>query len=688
MLSYDEALKVLKNEKKDKYDKVKELLLKASESYYNTEELILTDEEYDTLFKKYYKLTNDFIFGANPDENKRIISIEHKYKNLTGTLTKCNKIKDFVEWYDSCREKLKLEPYQFPSLLITLKFDGNSVAIEYKNGKVEKALTRGKDGKGADLTSVFKDDTINYKKPCGIKYECIITDEDFKAYSELVGAEYVNARSLVSGLLGRLDCKNYRKFLTLVPLEIRYENNIKSREDSLEDFEIIFGDNSKIFDEAFIIEPEELSGKLTPKKIENIKNNIINELETFYNRMAKDRFNLNYMVDGIVIEIIDEDYRNALGYDTIGRPNYATALKFPYAQQITEVTKIDFCFGDSGRITPRVWFKPVKFFGATQNKQNIHSVKRFNELSLGVGTKIMIEYRNDCLTYVNKLNTEENSKIKPIPFTNVCPVCGQHSIKILKNSNNEETLAYCSNPICDGKIVGSLQNYVTKMGIKGIKENTFNKLKEKGLVRTIEDLYTLDYDLVEDVQGLGSKTAELLRKSFAEDNNEYFDYQILGSIGIQNIGITNAKLFCSNFDLFEVMNNVFKDDYYLESIRGKLLSIRGFDEIMVNNLIDGISDNFNLIEFLMKKLKIKSYKKELENNKSDKTYKIVFTGFRDPDLQNKLELMGNKITSSVSGQTDYVVAANPSENTVKIAKAIENGVKIISREELMKIFNL
>jgi len=677
MINFEQGLSILNNNISDEYFQVEDLLNEASKSYYNTSELILSDTEYDELLKLYELVTGKTIIGAEPDSTKGTISVSHKYKNLTGTLTKNNSIDDFLDWYVDIIDKLNLtDESELPALLLTLKFDGNSVAIEYKNGKVVKALTRGKDGMGVDLTDLFKNDTINYKKPCGIKYEVIVVDEDFKKLCEVMDKDYANARSTVSGLLGRDDKADFRDYLTLVPLEIRYENNIKTREDSLEDIEVYFGEDSLIFEDALIISDEN-----------STISDIVDSVNEYYIDINKKRFDYPFMIDGIVIEILDEDFRTELGYDSVGRPNYATALKFPYAEKVTEVTGIDFCYGDSGRITPRVWFKQIEFLGNKQNKQNLHNYKRFKELGLGIGSKILVEYRNEVLTYVNKLNTPENEKITPIPFITECPVCHEESIKIVVNDKGEETFAYCSNPYCDGKIIGSLQNYVTKMGIKGIKENTFKKIKEYGLVKSITDLYTMDYSQISNISGLGTKIAEMFKTKFADDRNEYFDYQILGSVGIINISQSNAKLFCTYFKLNDVLND-YTTDGNLNKYYNKVIGIKGFSKIQTKYLLEGIIENIYILRFLIYKLKVKSYKNAVDANKDDVSLKIVFTGFRNPDYQSKLELKGHKVTSSVSSKTNLVVAANPNDTTVKIKKAIENGIEVISVDELVKRFNL
>lgn len=677
MISLLEAKKILQSKQKKDYPKVEKLLDEASKAYYNSDIIILTDSEYDDLYKLYYKTTGKTIYGAKP-EGKGLINVKHDYENLVGTLFKLFNLEDCKEFvnkminYNSNKKIFQV--------FLSLKFDGNSVTIEYdKDGKVIKALTRGRNGEGKDLTHVFKNRKV--KKPSfnsefAVKYEAIVTYEDYDRLCKEFDADYANPRSLISGILGKDVAIMFKDYITLVPLQIRlkdyseYENKYKSlKEKTIYENELI----SKLFGE------ENYFTNYSKMFIACSSRKIMENIVSYYNNVIKIRPNLPFMIDGIVIDFVDDILRE-MGYTSLSdgsRPYFKQALKLPYLEKVTKVTDIKFSFGDSGRITPVVHFEPVEFLGNVQRKQNIHNYKRFKELALGKGSEILLTYRSDCLTYVNKINNDHNKNIKPFKFIQFCPECGEE-LKIIVNEKGEETFVECPNPCCYGKIVGTIQNFLIKMNIKGIKENTIEKLRDNNLVEGIIDLYEINIEEVSKIKGLGPKTAELIKKSL--DNKVYYDYEILGSVGIKNISLENAKIISKKYTIQDLVKlNCDKDNF-----REKLEELEGFSTIQANNFINGFNENLKTI-FYLDNRGCKVLKNEIVQ--TDKALNIVFTGFRDKDFQTKLEMMGHSVKSSVSGKTDIVVAKDKNSNSTKMKDAREKRIKIMSYEEALNYFS-
>ncbi|QXN67929.1 DNA ligase [Listeria phage LPJP1] len=226
-MDYTESKRILDSKEHDKYNLVKEYLENASSMYYNTDTVIMSDLEYDQLYQQYLQLTGEEIVGSLPKTDKGILNMKHEYKNLTGTLFKCKDINDFPKVIQGMINKLK--PFsKFPTFLFTLKFDGNSVVTTFKDGKFDKAYTRGKDGIGLDLTNVFKSiakdplQEYDIKLPFAIRNEVIITYDNLEKLNDYTKNNYVNPRSATSGILGRDDAHKFSKFLTLVPLDIKF----------------------------------------------------------------------------------------------------------------------------------------------------------------------------------------------------------------------------------------------------------------------------------------------------------------------------------------------------------------------------------------------------------------------------------------------------------------------------------
>lgn len=670
-ISYQGALDILTTDQKNKPERiklVKELLEEASNYYYNTDKLLLTDNEYDTLYNLYFQITGDYIIGALPKEGKGTINVEHTYENLVGTLTKCFTFEEAEKWIRNiCDNYSFLLDY---SVRVTLKYDGNSVTLEFnKNGEMIKALTRGKNGKGKDLTHAFKGYNCNLKLDTefAIKYEAIVSYDNYNKICEKFDEDYANPRSLVSGLLGRDDVIKYKDYITLIPLKVKTKsltNDVFYTELGELDSAIIrkaYGEDNPFLKYSLDIQASD-------------SNEIIDKLKEFYDKIIKTRSELPFQIDGIVIEFLNTDIQESEGYLETQKgsiPRFATALKLPYLEKKTTVEGIDFSYGTFGRITPVVHFKPIDFNGTEHTKQSIHNYKRFTELNLGVGSEILVSYNSDCLSYVTKLETPNNDFIEPIEFIDCCPLCGSDLYL-----NENETFVTCSNPNCEGKVLGKLKNYFVKMDIKGIKESTLKKLIDGGLVNTIDDLYTMDYKKIAKIDGLGEIIAENLKKALI--NKKYYDYEILGSLGFEMISTETTKILCKEYSIKEIL-----DFYDNETLFSKLIKVEGFSEILASYFIEGINENYNLIEYLMNR-GYKCLKEEIAKNKSSDSLTIVFTGVRDKALQLKLEMQGHRVTSSVSNKTDIVVCADVSSLSVKAKTARELGKEIISIDEARK----
>jgi DNA ligase (NAD+) len=646
-------------------DSIKILLEDASDAYYNSEEEVMSDIEFDTLSKEYIRLGGSLEVGAAPPKGKKTVEVEHSFSELVGTLDKTNYIlqkdcidptkKSVEEWLKWVFSKLSGNPF---SLGISFKFDGNSVVIEYKNGKVVKALTRGRNGLGMDLTHVFKDHTIKSKAHVGIKYEIIIPWDKYRELMDDTGLSYANPRSLVSGKLGDDNAYSFYKYMELVPLWVKPIKGSMTRMDEIEFIEENFGEDNSLFSDYRIVED------VTADSYDHF----MDELTDIYNENITARYNLPFMVDGLVIEVIDEWAREELGYAT-DQPNWATALKFPFMVKETEITGFDFTLGDSGIITARAWYKEVEFNGTIHQKQSLQNYRRFKELKLGIGSKINVEYRNDCLSYLVPV-PGGNDGIEPFPYTDNCPVCGG-KVEITKTG----AFAMCANDECEGKIVGRLQNYLTKMDIKGIKESTLVKLRDSGLVSTISDLYTMDYDKIADIEGLGGIMS--IKIAGAMSGKVPYDYEIAGSMGIASFSRSKAKELCKFYSLRELMDKISDPNVDLVS---EISDIDGFSTITAAYINDGLAMNSDTIDFLLGR-DHKVYRDEYLKYANVEAKKIVFTNFRDDKLQFELEKMGHKITSGVSKKTDIVVCPDPNGTTVKLNKARDLGIPIMTVDD-------
>lgn len=635
------------------------LLKKASEAYYNTDKKIMSDYEFDQYELEYQKRFGRKYVGANPPANKGTINVSHKYTSLVGTLDKCQTLEELEEWLKKIYSKLNNNKLTF---IITLKYDGNSVAIEYNNYMIQKVLTRGKNGKGVDLTSKLKN--YHILETCGdeigVKYEVIVTYENFKKLLQDTKIDYANPRSTISGLLNRDDTEKYLDYITLIPLWVKSSSEELTREEELKFIENEFKEEYTNYIKPYI------------KKIESKDYKIVyNEIKSFYDNIQDIRNTIPFMIDGIVIEVVGSENRKILG-ETELYPNWATALKFPAMEQSSKVIKLDYSLGDSGRITPMVYFEKVEFNGTEHTKQSLQNYDRFKKLNLSIGSDILVQFSNDCLTYIEKLDTENNKKLDSIKKDEiiVCPKCGTPA-----EVTETEAFIYCPNKLCPGKLIGKAQNFLSKMDIKGIKENMLIAFKDAGLLTKIEDLYTMDYSKISSIPRMGEKTAINVKNAI--QNKIPYDYEILASLGIQNCSLVTARTLFSKYTFSDIFES--KDLYNL------LISVNDISDITAKYIIDGLEENKELIDFLLKR-KYKSYKDDLVI--PDKIETIVFTGFRDKQLQEALIKLGHKVVGSVSGKTTLVVTPDKNGSSSKLKSARSLNVEIITPEECKNRFNI
>lgn len=673
---------------------IQTFLEECSKEYYNTSHKTITDGDYDYIYERYVLLGGTPFSGAEPPEETIVAhntESKHSYQELVGTTFKAHDLLEFNDWLDKTYKLLGLSKEEdILGLNVTLKFDGNSILIEYdKRGVVSKALTRGKNGIGLDRTRSFsaKKFQINnpYEVDLGIKYECLIKYSALEEINEIFGKDYKNPRSAVSGMLNGDDSVKYKDFFTLEPLWVKLDTD----EQLTREEEILFlkdNHDSDVFNNLY-----SLSGTYTE---------IVDDMKDVYQEIIDMRMDLDYMIDGIVVDISDSQYREKLGYVDGGenlKPKWCIAVKFPYMEQESIVTNMKFTTGDSGRISPVCYFEPVKFNGATHTKQYLQGYSRFQELQLCIGTRISVQLHNDTLSYIERLDTIEGDKRlgrTPIKFINHCPICGE-KLSITRNEFGVDTFAYCRNDFCPGNTVGKINNYFSRMDIKGTKTSTIQKLYDAKLWKSIPDIYTFDIEKAYFIEGLGKSSIDKLVSSI--EKKKYYDYEILGSMGIHSCGRDISKSILTNFTLESLVETC-------DEIKSKPLTVRktmiaefiealstveGVAEKMARAVYNGICKNMETIDFLMKR----GYKKIADDNNFDEErYTFVVTGDlndcnRD-QLKFILERRGHKLVGSISSKTDYLITNTPNSGTVKNKKALDLGKKIITEEELYKLLNI
>ena len=656
---------------------LKAYLDRQSELYYNEGEPEISDREFDILMRKYEKMTGStYDTTTEPPVDTRFTTTEHSFGHLTGRTRKAYDVSEVKEWLEETNPT-----NQTRLLLITDKYDGNSGTAEFdSNGNLIKFLTRGKDGKGLNLTPIFADrkvpkkviskmkDRLGFTHPedtFALKVEMLIGYQDFNLINETSGdKKYSNPRNLVAGILRSNEAKDLQRVIKFAPLRTDAKIASYKRTD----------DWSFIQDNFVDVKELGTISNMEYKLISGTNEELVKEIDKYYQELVNgEREKRPYMIDGLVLEYVEENIREDLG--RINDTNkFDIALKFPNMTKPSVIKDIEFYQGKTGRITPVAVFEPVYFNGAKCDHVSLSNYDRFKKLDLHVGSHVIIEYHGDVLSYLIRDESKPDTPdMKEIPFITTCPKCGE---ELVINAN--ETFVSCENPVCPSNVVGRLTNWTTKMGLKGINSATLEKLAETGLVQDIPDLYKLNLEDAKQAGVFRDKGAEVYRKALAM-KPEAFDYEVLGSLMFTSLGRGKMKEICKYFSYDELVSMTDT------TLREKLSNLAGVGEISANYFLAGRQFNKTILEELPNYITIKTYKDSLQT--TTEPMKIVFTGFRDKDLKERLELAGHKVTGKTSSKTNVVIAADPTGNSSSIKLAKEKGIPVMTVDEFKTTYN-
>lgn len=694
------------NSEKDqekKLDYLKKILEEASVVYYNGDIPLLTDEEFDKLFQYYIKYRQDYRVGAKPSSNQKVVNVGHKYPELVGTTTKQYDIESVEEWLRKADKKVGDLFYQ--SMIVSLKYDGNSVVTIFDGkGKLKLALTRGEEGKGADVTKYMPSSHIKLtgdlnsllendpKNEIAIKNEALVSYKDWEELRDK-GYKFVNPRMAASALLSSPQYQDLaKKYLTLVPIEYRLylygekvaPGNRKDRIDFLQKNFWANEDNKKLM--HYI--------NFANWVVKGSFHNTIEDIKDIYNEVIDNvRDNLPVMIDGLVIEFDDKSIRDFLGRS--GQTNnFDTALKFPFQAKKTHIKDIKFYIGNTGRITPVAVFEDIQFNGATMNHVSLANYERFNELQLAKGDEVVIEYHGDVLSYLEPSPTNDNdhSVNKPIPFIKECPVCHQ-ALTVSKTG----AYVFCDNIECPSNEAGRIVNFLEKLNVKGIKNSTIKKLVDTNLLHNIEDLFTLKESDIETLPGFGKVSASKII-SIIRSIPQLSDSDFFGSMAFPNISTKTFKRIFKEYTLSDLKmigkhNHLIKiTDSNIPSFKKKLLAVDGIGDINTQVILWYYNNNYEhfnkILDVLPHKelLSFKEISEELsKKNANRKSLNFVFSGFRDKDLQAMLEEMGHEVKSGVTKKVDYLVVKNLDSTSTKITKAKELNIPIITVDQIQSV---
>ena len=645
-----------------KIDRIKELvniLNEAAKAYYSESREIMTNYEYDALYDELTKLEEETgIVLANSPTNRvgyEVLSELPKETHASPMLS-LSKTKSREELADWLKDK---------EGLLSWKMDGLTIVLTYNDGKLVKAVTRGNGEVGEVITNnarVFTNVPLNipYKGELILRGEAVISYSDFEKINREIeddDAKYKNPRNLCSGSVRQLNNeitakRNVRFYaFTLVSADYDFEN---SREKQM----LFLKDN----------------GFQTVEYKRVNKDNVVEMVEWFEKKIESN----DVPSDGLVLTYDDIAYGDSLGRTAKAPRN---AIAFKWADEIAETTleNIEWSASRTGLINPVAIFKPVELEGTTVSRASVHNVSIVKSLKLGIGDKITVYKANMIIPQIAENLTKSDTAVIP----DKCPVCGEKTQ--IRDVNDVKSL-YCLNKECPAKHIKSFAHFVSRdaMNIDGLSEATLEKFIDNGFIREFADIYHIDRyeEQILTMDGFGMRSYENLLAAINNSRKTYL-FKFIYSLGIENIGLSNSKMICREYDddLTKIMNAEVDE----------LVTIDGVGEVIAKTFSDYFKDanNIRKINELLKEIVFeKDEKSDSSDILKDKVFVITgsLNGYANRnEMKDLIEKLGGKVTGSVTSKTSYLINNDVTSSSSKNKKAKELGVPIISEDDFNKL---
>jgi DNA ligase (NAD+) len=669
----------------EEYKKAVETLKKWSYYYYVLDNPLVTDEEYDKLYKEveeYEKVHPDEIDPSSPTQRVGDVILDEfkKARHLTRmwSMEDVFSQDEFKDWVGRVNRLLGDEKYTF---YIEPKFDGASLNIVYKDGKLIRAETRGDGEIGEDVTLNAKTIKtipleIDHKGLIEIRGEVLIKKKDFEKLNEerikKGESTFANPRNAAAGSLRQLDPKiTASRPLIFYPWGVGYPVEVlNSDEVTKEQYE----NDKKEFIEKFKTYKNmmdyvySLGFKEPPKRGECEKNDLDCVLKK-YEEFVQIRDEIPVMLDGMVVKVNELNLLGKLGY-TQKFPRWMVAYKFPAVEKETIIKDVVIQVGRTGVLTPVAVLEPVEIGGVIVERATLHNFDEIERMDIRIGDHVIVIRSGDVIPKITKvLKWKRTGNEKPIPRPTHCPVCGAEVL-------DEGAIIKCQNLACPARVVNTIIYFASKncLDIEGLGESVAKLLYEKGLVKDITDIFKLTVEDLEKLPGFARKKAENLINAIKKTKGAPC-WRFVNALGIEHVGEVASKKICEKFGI----------DFYKHDPE-EFLQIEGFGPEIVKSLREYFKVNKEKIEKLIQLIQPTNPQKEenVQTPFSGKT--IVLTGtMAKPreEIKEMLENLGAHVTNSVSRKTDYLIVGEDPGS--KLEKAKKLGVKIMPEEEMWKL---
>ena len=659
-------------DKKIRVEELVELLNKYAYEYYSLDNPSVSDKEYDSKYDELRALEEEtgYVLPYSPTQRVGDVVLQgfnkYTHKARLWSLDKAQSFDEIKEWHNrnvKFVNEMNSRGENLPSLryVITKKFDGLTINLTYdENGILQTAATRGNGEIGEEVTAQVKTiKEIPLKTSSGdlfeVHGEAIMTVEAFDKYNATSETPLKNLRNGAAGALRNLNVKETaRRGLSAFFYDVGYKEckKFKTYEEMLN----------------FIKE------KGLPMDDYIRYATTLEEVEKYITEIKDMRFDLNYDIDGVVIAIDDIRTRELLGY-TVKFPKWAIAFKFEAQEATTKLLDVEWNVGRSGRVGPTAILEPVELAGVTVKRATLNNMDDIKRKGVMIGADVFIRRSNDVIPEIMGVVESSLENATEIKVPETCPACGSHLVLDGAHYFCENTLS------CKPQMVKSIVHFACRdaMNIEGFSEKTAEQLFERLDIRSIADLYKLDYEKLLTLDKFGPKKAQNLLDAVERSKTPEL-YRFIYALGIPNVGVKTAKDLVNKFKSIEGLKSATFDE---------LVSVQDVGDIVAKCVLEFFHEKkvLDTIEELLNLGVNPSFEEQVIVESSFNGKTVVVTGtlqnYSRGEIKAKLESLGAKVSGSVSKKTDYVIAGE--EAGSKLTKAQDLGITVLSEEEFEKM---
>ena len=637
---------------------------------------VISDREFDRMMEELQQLEKEYPQYSDPnsptqrvgnDINKAFTQVKHKYPMLS--LGNTYTIDEVASFYDRVRSGLN-EDFR---IVGELKYDGTSISLTYRHGKLLRAVTRGDGVQGDDVTENVK--TIRsiplQLRGTGYPDEFEIRGEILMPWTvfEQLNAErereeetlFANPRNAASGTLKlqnsaivasrNLDAYLYYLLGEDLPSDDHYEN-----------LQIARSWGFKISDAMQVCHSLE-------------------EMKAFIDYWDVNRKNLPVATDGIVFKVASLRQQKNLGY-TAKSPRWAMAYKFQAEQALTRLNSVSYQVGRTGTVTPVANLDPVQLSGTVVKRASLHNDDIIQSLDLHIGDMVFVEKGGEIIPKITGVDFDARGLLigEKVTFIKQCPECGTPLVRY-----EGEAAHYCPNEMgCPPQIKGRIEHYISRraMDIDGLGPETIDLFYRLGMVRTVADLYSLNESEIASLERLGEKSARNIIEAVDRSLQVPFE-RVLFALGIRFVGETVAKKLANSFVSIEALEAATLDDLVdVDGIGPRIAqSVRAYFENEQNrNLIKRLKEAG--VQMRISEDRLSGFTDKLDG--ATIVISGTFTHHSRDEYRQMIEQHGGKNTGSVSAKTTYLLAGE-NMGPAKLEKARKLGIKIISEEDFLQM---